>query len=246
MLSFLSLKRTKRKGLGKGIRLQDDLPYWRKMKVLKTHLSTFMCIRIVAPVFLLPLFSFLFSNSTLLDKFDLFLRGLCWTKTWLWCQPYFYLNVQASCSKKPNDTLGRVPAPLIPDDLRCLIRPVISTFSSGSNWSSRLVFSETLAYIGFARILPPSMSYLTNFLSFYPSSNLLLPVNPCCLYYIWIWVPLLLPIACQHMLGGPWVKSSVLTMKVCCLLINKKVVDWMKFLVNILDKDQLMNIVIIY
>lgn len=245
MLSFLSLERAKRKEWGKGIKLQDGLPFWWKMKVLRTHLSTFMCSRIVAPVFLLPLLSFLSF------KIPLSLTNLiCSSEAFVGPRLDFdvnliFLNAQTSCRKQPNDTYGRVPAPLIPDDFRCLIRPVSSTFSSGGNWSSRLVFSETLAYIGFARLLPPSMSYLTNFLSFYPSSNLLLSVNPCCLYYIWIWAPLLPPIACQHMLRGPWIKSYCFYNE-GMLSSDKQKSSWLKFLINILDKDQLMNIVIIY
>lgn len=90
------------------------------------------------------------------------------------------------------------------------------------------------------------MFYLTNFLSFYSSSNLLLSVNPCCLYCIWIWAPLLPPIAHQHMLRRPWVKSYCFYKEGMLSSDKQKVADWMKFLINILDKDQLMNIAIIY
>lgn len=104
MLSFLSPERAKRRELGKGIRLKDGLPYWRKMKVLRTHLSTFMCSGILFPVVLLPLLSFLFL------KIPLSLTNLI-------CSPeasvglrldfdvnLIFLNAQTSCNKQPNDT----------------------------------------------------------------------------------------------------------------------------------------------
>lgn len=104
MLSFLSLERAKRKECGKGIKLQDGLPFWWKMKVLRTHLSTFMCSRIVAPVFLLPLLSFLSF------KIPLPLTNLiCSSEASVELRLDFdvnliFLNVQTSCSKQPNDT----------------------------------------------------------------------------------------------------------------------------------------------
>lgn len=232
MLSLLCLEKTKRKKWGREI-----LDY--KMACLtgeKWGYSGLICLLshipggIIALVFLLFIFFFFFSYTPF-DKFDLFLWGLCWTETWPWCHVFLFFS--DAKTKKLFNNIGRIPVSLIPGDLTHLIRPVISTISSGRNWTPRLQWDPCF---------PPCLS---NFFSIYPSLNQLFPVNPCCRFCIWLWAPL--P-SCKlaHVEKALSKVLLFFTINKCYLLIKKKVGDWIKSLINILDQDQLTNIAIIY